>query len=68
MELEFRAVTERLEPENLKPLQFEQCINSSGQWSVAREPGDPLLAAFARGGDFRTKADCLPGGFLFRRI
>jgi hypothetical protein len=33
MELEFGAVTERFEPENLKPLQFEQreLLRNSGQ-------------------------------------
>jgi hypothetical protein len=37
MELEFGAVAERLEPENLKPLQFEQrgLLKNSGQLSAA---------------------------------
>jgi hypothetical protein len=37
VKLEFGAVAERLEPENLKPLQFEQreLLRNSGQLSVA---------------------------------
>jgi hypothetical protein len=72
MEHEFRAITERLEPENLKPLQFEQSVNSSGQfsgqWPVAsaREVGAPCLADSARRGNFGC-ATCLPDGFLCRR-
>src|SRR5208282_176339 len=37
VKLEFGAVAERLEAENLKPFQFQQrgLLKSSGQWSVA---------------------------------
>ena len=45
MELEFGAVTKRLEPENLKPLQFEQRLLPLKK----QLPGAPFLARpFAR--------------------
>jgi hypothetical protein len=50
VELEFGAVTERLEPENLKTLQFEQrkLLKNSGQLSVASSQSlDPLRPATA---------------------
>jgi hypothetical protein len=50
VELEFGAITERLEPENLKPLQFEQreLLRNSGQLSVAScQSLDPLRSATA---------------------
>jgi hypothetical protein len=71
MELEFGAVTKRLEPENLKPLQFEQRLLPLEK----QLPGAPFLARpFAREVGLlgpvthaRLRQPCLPDVFT-RRI